>query len=73
MREACHPVIGSAAFVGWYNGHPDFADLHPPLDVTAVAIVGNGNVGGADGAPMRLVVGGTGGAGGTFASVPSPR
>ena len=20
-------VIGSAAFVGWYNGHPDFADL----------------------------------------------
>src|SRR5665213_3518830 len=26
-------VIGSAAFVGWYNGHPDFADLDPPLDV----------------------------------------
>ena len=37
-------VIGSAAFVGWYNGHPDFADLNPPLDVEAVAIVGNGNV-----------------------------
>ena len=28
-------VIGSAAFVGWYNGHPDFADLDPPLDVAA--------------------------------------
>jgi NADPH-dependent glutamate synthase beta subunit-like oxidoreductase len=25
-------VVGSAAFVGWYNGHPDFADLAPPLD-----------------------------------------
>ena len=22
-------VIGSAEFVGWYNGHPDFADLDP--------------------------------------------
>jgi ferredoxin--NADP+ reductase len=37
-------VIGSAAFVGWYNGHPDFADLAPPLDVSHAAIVGNGNV-----------------------------
>jgi ferredoxin--NADP+ reductase len=37
-------VIGSAAFVGWYNGHPDFADLDPPLDVTHAAIIGNGNV-----------------------------
>ena len=25
-------VVGSAAFVGWYNGHPDFAELAPPLD-----------------------------------------
>ena len=24
-------VVGSAEFVGWYNGHPDFADLDPPL------------------------------------------
>lgn len=37
-------VIGSAAFVGWYNGHPDFADLAPPLDVAAAAVIGNGNV-----------------------------
>ena len=22
-------VFGSAAFVGWYNGHPDFVDLGP--------------------------------------------
>ncbi|MEP2988502.1 MAG: FAD-dependent oxidoreductase [Parasphingorhabdus sp.] len=37
-------VIGSAAFVGWYNGHPDFKDLNPPLDVKTVVIIGNGNV-----------------------------
>ncbi|MEA3042007.1 MAG: ferredoxin/flavodoxin---NADP+ reductase [Sphingomonadales bacterium] len=37
-------VIGSAAFVGWYNGHPEFADLDPPLDVASAAVIGNGNV-----------------------------
>ncbi len=37
-------VIGSAAFVGWYNGHPEFANLQPPLDVSHVAVIGNGNV-----------------------------
>ncbi|MEA3003343.1 MAG: adrenodoxin-NADP+ reductase [Sphingomonadales bacterium] len=37
-------VVGSAAFVGWYNGHPDFAGLDPPLDVSAAAVIGNGNV-----------------------------
>jgi ferredoxin--NADP+ reductase len=37
-------VIGSAAFVGWYNGHPNFADLNPPLDAPGVAVIGNGNV-----------------------------
>ena len=37
-------VIGSAAFVGWYNGHPDHADLAPRLDTAHAAIIGNGNV-----------------------------
>ena len=37
-------VIGSAAFVGWYNGHPDFTDLAPDLDTDAVAVIGHGNV-----------------------------
>jgi len=37
-------VVGSAAFVGWYNGHPDFADLDPPLGGQAAAVIGNGNV-----------------------------
>jgi ferredoxin--NADP+ reductase len=37
-------VIGSAEFVGWYNGHPEFADLDPPLGGTHAAVIGNGNV-----------------------------
>ncbi len=37
-------VIGSGAFVGWYNGHPDFAGLEVPLDHHGVAVIGNGNV-----------------------------
>jgi len=37
-------VVGSAEFVGWYNGHPDFAGLAPPLDGTHAAVIGNGNV-----------------------------
>lgn len=37
-------VIGSAAFVGWYNGHPEFADLDPDLTGKAAAIIGAGNV-----------------------------
>ena len=37
-------VIGSNAFVGWYNCHPDFRDLDPNLDVETVAVIGIGNV-----------------------------
>jgi NADPH-dependent glutamate synthase beta subunit-like oxidoreductase len=37
-------VIGSAAFVGWYNGHPDHADLAPPLEERGAVVIGNGNV-----------------------------
>ena len=37
-------VIGSAEFVGWYNGHPDYADLDPPLGGPHAAVIGNGNV-----------------------------
>ncbi|HSR72048.1 MAG TPA: FAD-dependent oxidoreductase, partial [Kiloniellales bacterium] len=37
-------VYGSADFVGWYNGHPDFVDLDPPLDTERVCVIGNGNV-----------------------------
>ena len=37
-------VYGSAAFVGWYNGHPDFAELAPPFDGKHIVVIGNGNV-----------------------------
>ena len=37
-------VHGSAAFVGWYNGHPDFRDLEPDLGTDAAIVIGNGNV-----------------------------
>ncbi len=37
-------VIGSAEFVGWYNGHPDYAGLDPPLGGTGAAVIGIGNV-----------------------------
>ena len=37
-------VFGSATFVNWYNGHPDFRDLNPDLDVKGVVVLGNGNV-----------------------------
>ena len=37
-------VVGSAEFVGWYNGHPDFTDLDPPLAGAHAAVIGNGNV-----------------------------
>ncbi len=37
-------VYGSAAFVGWYNGHPDFAGLNPDLSGKHVVVIGNGNV-----------------------------
>jgi ferredoxin--NADP+ reductase len=37
-------VVGSAAMVGWYNGHPDHARLDPPLEGPGAVVIGNGNV-----------------------------
>lgn len=37
-------VHGSAAFVGWYNGHPDFVELEPDLNIETAVVIGNGNV-----------------------------
>jgi NADPH-dependent glutamate synthase beta subunit-like oxidoreductase len=37
-------VYGSASFVGWYNGHPDFRDLDPRLATRSAVVIGNGNV-----------------------------
>lgn len=37
-------VFGSAAFVGWYNGHPEFAQIGPDLSGKTAVVIGNGNV-----------------------------
>ncbi|WP_395333915.1 FAD-dependent oxidoreductase [Novosphingobium sp. BL-8H] len=37
-------VFGSAAFVGWYNGHPHFSGLDPQLSHDTAVVIGNGNV-----------------------------
>lgn len=37
-------VYGSAAFVGWYNGHPQFAALDPDLSGKHAVVIGMGNV-----------------------------
>ena len=37
-------VHGSAAFVGWYNGHPQFASLDPDFSGRSAVVIGNGNV-----------------------------
>lgn len=42
--EALPGRYGSMAFVGWYNGHPDFRSLDPLLDRSGVAVIGVGNV-----------------------------
>jgi ferredoxin/flavodoxin---NADP+ reductase len=36
--------LAATAFVGWYNAHPDFAELEPDLSPRRAVVVGNGNV-----------------------------
>jgi ferredoxin--NADP+ reductase len=42
--EELRNVFGSAAFVGWYNGHPQFASLDPDLSGRTAVVIGMGNV-----------------------------
>ena len=42
--EDLRNVFGSATFVGWYNGHPQFAQLDPDLSHKTAVVIGNGNV-----------------------------
>lgn len=37
-------IFGSAAFVGWYNGHPQYAELDPNLSGRHAVVIGMGNV-----------------------------
>lgn len=36
--------LPATAFVAWYNGHPDFHDLDPDLQIERAVVIGNGNV-----------------------------
>jgi ferredoxin--NADP+ reductase len=36
--------VAAAEFVGWYNGHPDYADHTFDLSCSRAVVVGNGNV-----------------------------
>lgn len=42
--EQLRGSLPASDYVGWYNAHPDHAALDPPLDTTAAAVVGMGNV-----------------------------
>lgn len=42
--ESLHGVQSARAFVGWYNGLPEFADMDPNLDGEHAVVIGNGNV-----------------------------
>ena len=36
--------LSAAVFVPWYNAHPDFIDVDPPLDTDTAIVIGAGNV-----------------------------
>lgn len=36
--------FSAAEFVGWYNGHPDYADVMVPTGHRTAVVIGNGNV-----------------------------
>ena len=36
--------LPATAFVAWYNGHPDFYNLDPNLQIERAVVIGNGNV-----------------------------
>ncbi|WP_169544980.1 ferredoxin--NADP reductase domain-containing protein [Sneathiella aquimaris] len=42
--EDLEGVFGAQTFVYWYNGHPEFRDAVPHLDITNAIVIGNGNV-----------------------------
>lgn len=42
--EELEGVHSARAFVGWYNGAPEFRDFEPCLDSETAVVIGNGNV-----------------------------
>lgn len=43
-KEDLAGIYGSAAFVGWYNAHPQFRNLDPDLSCDTAVVIGMGNV-----------------------------
>jgi ferredoxin--NADP+ reductase len=52
--------VAAVDFVGWYNGHPDYADLTFDLSCERAVVIGNGNV--ADSSITEVLVVGRRGA-----------
>ncbi len=44
VGEELRGSYAAADFVNWYNGHPDWVNLDPPLAHERAVIIGNGNV-----------------------------
>lgn len=42
--ENKHGVFGAQVFVYWYNGHPEYREAVPHLDIKNAIVIGNGNV-----------------------------
>ena len=42
--EELRGSLSAAVFVPWYNAHPDFIDVDPPLDTDTAIVIGAGNV-----------------------------
>jgi ferredoxin--NADP+ reductase len=42
--ESLRGSNAAADFVNWYNGHPDWVQLDPPLEHERAIVIGNGNV-----------------------------
>ncbi len=42
--EGLDGVFGAQTFVYWYNGHPEYRDAVPHLDIKSAIVIGNGNV-----------------------------
>lgn len=42
--ESLPGVVGAGDFVGWYNGHPDFRNVHVDVGTERAVVIGNGNV-----------------------------
>ncbi len=44
LGEELRGSLSAADFVPWYNAHPDFVDVDPPLDTDTAIVIGAGNV-----------------------------